>query len=330
MRRRGFTLIELLVVMAIIGILVGLLLPAVQMAREAARRAQCSNNLKQIGIALHNYHDAVGVLPFGIGARTVTPGGPKPLLWSCEPVVIGALLLPYMEHQTDYDAFNFTVDNCLNGYPSHISNAYNNANTTTYGRRLSVLLCPSDGYQPTKLGMSNYLANYGTSWNTLTPTDGPFHIASKYKLSHVSDGLAKTAAFSERCVRSKGWRPHGVNVFSITSGQPAFEAWCRGATASTTALGESGPGEIGYRHVLGPNKLSCYAAFDPIDHIYGPSAGQGGYNEKMLFPPTSEHPGGVNMLLLDGSVHFAGDSIDETLFRAYGTRAGGEATTSGF
>jgi prepilin-type N-terminal cleavage/methylation domain-containing protein len=273
-RRRGFTLIELLVVIAIIGVLIALILPAVQTAREEARRLQCTNNLKQIGLALHNYHDAVGVLPFGIGARMFPGGSSKPLLWSCDPVMICALLLPYLEQQSLYDEFNFNIDHCLNGYPSHISNAYTLANTTTYGRRVAVLLCPSDDLQPDKIGRSNYTANFGTSWNALTPTDGPFHIASRYKFQHISDGLAKTAAFSERHSKSTGYVPSGLNVFPQSTGQPAFETWCRaGAGGGATLSTGGGVGMIGYRHVFGPNRYACAASFDPIEHIYGPSAG---------------------------------------------------------
>src|SRR5262249_26323102 len=117
-RRTGFTLIELLVVIAIIAVLLALLLPAVQAAREAVRRAQCVNNLKQIGIALHNYHDAVGVLPFGSSGRTFPPRGPKPLLWACASVGPLTMLLPFMEQRPLYDAMNFQIDNCSNGSPT--------------------------------------------------------------------------------------------------------------------------------------------------------------------------------------------------------------------
>src|SRR4051812_29051532 len=105
MRRRGFTLIELLVVIAIIGILIALLLPAVQMAREAARRTSCTNTLKQIGLALTNYIDVNGRLPFGTAGRTFPPSGSKPLLWSCVSLSTNVMLLPYLEQDALYQQF---------------------------------------------------------------------------------------------------------------------------------------------------------------------------------------------------------------------------------
>src|SRR5438046_2551045 len=103
-KRNAFTLIELLVVIAIIGVLIGLLLPAVQAAREAARRIQCVNNLKQVGLALHSYHEAVRVLPFGSSGRTYPPKGPKPLLWSCRQSGPMTMLLPFLEERPLFDA----------------------------------------------------------------------------------------------------------------------------------------------------------------------------------------------------------------------------------
>ena len=107
-RNTGFTLIELLVVIAIIAVLISLLLPAVQAAREAARRISCNNNLKQIGLALANYHDSVGVYPFGAAAN-VSPRGPKPLAWACNEASPHAMILSYLEQQTVFNAINFQV-----------------------------------------------------------------------------------------------------------------------------------------------------------------------------------------------------------------------------
>src|SRR3954451_2672849 len=123
-KRRGFTLIELLVVIAIIGVLIALLLPAVQAAREAARRSQCTNNLKQIGIALHNYHDGTGSLPWGHG----------PFGWNDWSASV--MLLPFIEQKQIYDAINFNAN--ISG-----ANPGANENRTIQLMRLNVLLCPS-------------------------------------------------------------------------------------------------------------------------------------------------------------------------------------------
>src|SRR5690242_18412712 len=141
-RRNAFTLIELLVVIAIIGVLFGLLLPAVQAARAAVRRVQCVNDLKQIGIGLHNYHDTIGVFPFGMGGRTYPPRGPKPLMWSCETSTAHTMLLPYLEQGPLFNAINFQVDNCLNGWPPSYPATYLAVNATAFTTRVEVYLCP--------------------------------------------------------------------------------------------------------------------------------------------------------------------------------------------
>ena len=132
--RRGFTLIELLVVVAIIGVLIALLLPAVQAAREAARRAQCVNNLKQIGLGLHNYHDTVGSLPMGRERGTIDGQGRGYSAY--------AMVLPYLEQGSAYDSINFALSPDVG--PTNVAQA---ENTTVMNLTLSYLLCPSDKFQ---------------------------------------------------------------------------------------------------------------------------------------------------------------------------------------
>jgi prepilin-type N-terminal cleavage/methylation domain-containing protein/prepilin-type processing-associated H-X9-DG protein len=344
LRRSGFTLIELLVVIAIIGVLVSLLLPAVQSAREAARRIQCTDNLKQIGLALANYHDTVGVLPFGLGGRTFPPRGIKPLLWSCENTTTGAMILPYLEQGPLYDAINYRIDNCLNGNPSWVPRTYHDANLTAFSTRVAVYLCSSETREPvTAAGdraLTNYVPDFGTSWSDTNVTDGPFHILSATRLASVTDGTSQTAAFSEHALgtgedlssssavdrRTGGFR-RDIN----TSGSQAeLEQWCSTADhpgATPTSMGGYGWGysNSGYRHVFTPNHHYCYEYFDPIDHVYG--VWTGAY-ARILNPPTSYHPGGVNVLFLDGSVRFIKETINTAPWRALGTRAGGEVISA--
>jgi len=327
MRRRGFTLIELLVVIAIIGVLIAILLPAVQMAREAMRRASCTNNLKQIGVALHNYLDAHRVLPFGVAARSFPPHGPKPLLWSCVTMSGNVMLLPYLEQDVLYQQINFQVDNCLNGYPGWIPNTFNTANDTVFKAVVSVYVCPSEP-EPVEALRGNYAPNWGTSWNVYNRTDGPFHPLSSYRLKDLADGTSKTAAFSE--VAKKGqWVQRPGNT---SPNQAAFEAWCEQLNppgAMFSAVGRYGwlTGE-GYRHVFGPNApRACQEYFDPMDHIYGVNMGSW---PRQLNDAASFHPGGVNMLFFDGSVQFIKDGVNRAVYRGLGTRAGGETIDGAF
>jgi prepilin-type N-terminal cleavage/methylation domain-containing protein/prepilin-type processing-associated H-X9-DG protein len=188
MRRRGFTLIELLVVIAIIGVLIALLLPAVQAAREAARRMSCTNNLKQVGIALHGYHDAHGTLPMGYSYRTgYTQGG---FGW-------GTAILPYVEAKPIFDAANFRLP------------LWNDVNTTVGRAVIIFYLCPSDD---TSLGnflerdgfryaMGSYTASFGPGdMDFGDPEDrrGLFSRNSRTRFSEVRDGLSQTLAAGER------------------------------------------------------------------------------------------------------------------------------------
>ncbi len=152
----GFTLIELLVVIAIIAVLIGLLLPAVQSAREAARRAQCVNNLKQLGLAMHNYHTAINAFPMGQSLAWTSYGGGTPYQegwtnWSCH-----ALLLSYLEQTPLYNAANFQQTCCFFGDRADAMNS------TVYLTRINGFLCPSDG-QAGIQNINNYFGSIGTT-----------------------------------------------------------------------------------------------------------------------------------------------------------------------
>ena len=315
-RHRGFTLIELLVSLAIIAILMSLLLPAIHQAREAARRTVCRNNLRQIGVALHNYHDAHGVLPFGNGGR-IYPG--KWLGWSCNLMPGHVMLLPYLDQAPLYNQLDFSVDGCRNGHPPGWPNEWNQVNEPVLANaRIPVFVCPSQSPEPPP-GRLNYVMNFGTQWNHYDRTDGPFHTISSLSLTDVRDGTSCTAAFSERCSGQTAIRrarngsgPH----------QAAFERWCVAGGPSIDSGSAGTPGLGGfYHHVFGPNFRVCSEDREPVKHIYGPTAA---YAEHILAPPSSFHPGGVHVLLCDGSVRFVSDHVDQPLWRSVGTVRGGE------
>ncbi|QDV38779.1 DUF1559 domain-containing protein [Tautonia plasticadhaerens] len=350
----GFTLIELLVVIAIIGVLIALLLPAVQSAREAARRAQCTNNLKQLGLALHNYESAVQSLPWGDGPDQWNQ-------WSSM-----ALMSPYMEQYTIYSALNF-------GYA--LQNPALLANTTAQRATLSFLQCPSDEDRLTSPdGHNNYAANAGNApaafydWNNTgafnglfgwsgRPPDGqaPFTTPRSaneakqkpiVKLADIRDGTSNTAAFSER-VKGIGWfanptvpdltRPSATpvqidkpaNTVDLNSPQ-LFYQQCRqvspytpGAVFSPNfyAYGSywhnGGFGHSRYNHIMTPNQHSCNY-----------STSRWGGDSGGAYTASSRHPGGTNVCFADGSVRFIKESVAATVWWALGSRAGGEVVSA--
>ncbi|MBX6316228.1 MAG: DUF1559 domain-containing protein [Isosphaeraceae bacterium] len=340
MRRRGFTLIELLVVIAIIGILIALLLPAVQSAREAARRSQCTNNLKQLGLAVLNYESTHNMLPPTCTYSVAVVGN---------DFSMKAHLLPFLEVTNIYNATNY-------------SNAYNSAiNGTVTSTTISTFLCPSDGNQCHRqmanypgyyFGETNYGNNIGTSMSfNAGQFDGPAYslgstIGAPVKLAMITDGTSNTAIFSEwvkgrnQSIDAPGWMVYKIN--SAISWTPPYSptittnlidalqqlaAQCQASkTLSFSTKGyswmfmECGVGG-GYSHIMPPNKKACQ---------WSNLAGSPNGNAKhaTLIGASSAHPGGVNVGMLDGSVKFVKDSVSISTWAAIATMHGGEVISA--
>jgi prepilin-type N-terminal cleavage/methylation domain-containing protein/prepilin-type processing-associated H-X9-DG protein len=317
----GFTLIELLVVLAIIGLLTALLLPAVQAAREAARRVQCANNLRQIGIALHGYHDALGALPFGEG----------PDHWNNWSAF--AMLLPYVEQGVLFDTLNFSDWAAAPGNP---------ANATAQRTRLGVLLCPSDlDRLSAPEGHVNYCTNAGTDHDFAPrgPPSGLFaqvpYSAGAVRLQDVADGLSQTAALSERVKgldnRSDAYDPltpssalvelSGLradtrgyyNACLKTAPTPGVALhWNRDIGGMGAYWFYGGPTSSRYNHIMPPNTWNCGSG--QTDGAY--AAG-------------SRHPGLVHVLFADGTTRVVREGVAVVVWWAIGTRAGGEVLSGG-
>jgi prepilin-type N-terminal cleavage/methylation domain-containing protein/prepilin-type processing-associated H-X9-DG protein len=329
-RHRGFTLIELLVVIAIIAVLIALLLPAVQSAREAARRAQCTNNLKQIGLALHNYEGSWNALPAGRYGY--------PYLWSSL-----ASLLSYIEAANMYNAINFA-------FPSETNQLPYPANLTAQAAMVQTFLCPSDGRQrvdPLDFGGTNYVANCGTgtlnsgNFNVVAGgalPDGPFYNASAIRFAQVTDGLSNTAAFGETIM--------GGNLDTGPGSGPPSDARRQFALFNSTTITNIPPaqflppnvylqacltpdawsGDRGREWSRGSYIMASYNHFLTPNSEY-PDCTDKGRNAAVT-GPRSFHPGGVNLLVLDGHVQFIKDGVAQQTFRALATRAGGEVISS--
>lgn len=317
-RQSGFTLIELLVVIAIIGVLVALLLPAVQSAREAARRLSCRNNLKQIGLAMHNYHGTHRCLPPGRGAVL-------PAVFSAH-----AYLLPYIEQANLQNQIDFTsAPTTFSVGPSTTySGAANFAAATT---AVQTFLCPSDagpGRVPgSQFGATNYAGNAGSgtvAFGSLENSDGVFYRGSSISFRDLTDGTTHTVAFSERTL--------GSGMATASSSPPHIERFMWelplgvDPTPANCVAASSGDwfAERGGKWILGNYGNTLY------NHFYAPNAEawdcMNMTQRFALGTARSLHPGGATVLLCDGSVRFVSDNIDLVIWRAIATRQGGEIT----
>ena len=338
-RRRAFTLIELLVVIAIIAILIGLLLPAVQKVREAASRAKCSNNLKQLALALHNYHDANQRFPFGKGPSYA--GAPVYARWS-----VHSQILPYIEQDNLYRSIDFTkppetpgMAGVINFMPAHQNP--NRENAAASRTRVGIFICPSDGAsEPSDWpGQNNYYANQGVQFlcdlseslpSTVAPgevPDGLLYYLSKTKMASILDGTSNTIVFSEK-LRGNG-SPDPRTDMKTMPNQITLDtayATCRSlnpqtATPLTSKQGYSWVmGEMcctTYNHVDTPNTVTCAGIGFPGNMA----------NMAMVVPPSSYHAQGVNVSFADGSVRFISNTITLQSWRAMGTINRGEVVS---
>jgi prepilin-type N-terminal cleavage/methylation domain-containing protein/prepilin-type processing-associated H-X9-DG protein len=344
-RQAGFTLIELLVVIAIIAVLIALLLPAVQAAREAARRMQCTNNLKQIGVAMHGYHDQQGSLPPGM----------KGCCWGTWLVYV----LPFVEQQSLYNAWNSVGDDRYDGGIQAGMFRYDGvANITVVSTRVKTYMCPTDPnnlantYDSQTIGNAtftataqNYVVNFGNTIINQTPvyvnngvsvrflgapftdmgapdTDivgyaGPV-VSGTVNFSGLVDGLSNTMMTSEVLV---GQSQSG-SIFDYR-GQSwwAYAAQFTGLNAPNSSSPDVG--QFSSYCLNGMGNPPCTGATGGVDSTGTTYTGLG-----MVNTPRSKHPGGVNAGMCDGSVRFIKNSVNVNVFQSIASARGGEIVGS--
>jgi prepilin-type N-terminal cleavage/methylation domain-containing protein/prepilin-type processing-associated H-X9-DG protein len=348
--RPGFTLIELLVVIAIIAVLIALLLPAVQAAREAARRSQCVNNLKQIGLAVMNYESANGAIP---PTGAVSPSGfPRSQIGTFG---MKTRLLFYLEQASIYNTVNF-------GYEPEDATG---ANDTIIITKLNALLCPSDANDPGAAypftmkngsgtfapGTTNYPNNIGTIYRSNGGLyDGPAYLLGASQattattpvlantpsngtliLAAITDGTSNTIIFSEWVKGLNNTTSPGLQqIYNATLAFPTTNTYvplttyfnsCYSSNAIHTSFSRKGIDWCnqwngqggGYSQVMTPNTKACYFSGDAQNYV-----------DHTLIGASSNHPGGVNVGMLDGSVRFVKNSVAQPTWWALGTNGGGE------
>jgi len=327
----GFTLIELLVVIAIVVILIALLVPAVQQAREAARRTHCKNNLKQLGLALHNHEEKHGKYPSGV-IRKIWDQQPT---WSEGHWAWGvfANLLPYVEQNNLHGELH--LDKPLLGAPPTFEILPEHRDLVN--KRVGMLLCPSDSeivldyrYRPL-----NYVACLGSG--VMTPkqaagtdrnSDGIFYANSRTRPRDIKDGLSNTIAFSETTLGRGGPGADGFVVSNPSTG--AEDVWAALMPWETSTLSDAACESASAFGVTRGNTWASASHLSGFFNTYlPPNSVRSDCIIHFTFSPgwvaaRSRHAGGVNVAMADGSVRFVGESIDLELWRALSTRVGSE------
>ncbi len=322
--RSAFTLVELLVVIAIIGILVGLLLPAVQAAREAARRMSCGNNLKQMGLALHNYHDTFRSFPPpGVYRRDNSNSS-----WSVQ-----ARILPQLEQSNLQNLIDWSIPYAAQGQVARV--------------RVPVYLCPSEPNDelrpdpsPSDPNFAHYPLNYGINmgeWFVYSPQravggSGLVYPNGKTRMASVTDGTSNTLAFSE----VKAWNPYlrdGGNPSALDLPTPTSPGMVVGfggtlkTNSGHTEWVDARVHQSGFTTTFTPNTQMLYSNDGATYDVDFTSSREGRSTTDPTYAAVtsrSYHTGGVQVGLVDGSVRFVTESLALDVWRALGSRAGGE------
>ncbi|EAQ79961.1 DUF1559 domain-containing protein [Blastopirellula marina] len=290
--RYAFTLVELLVVIAIIGVLIALLLPAVQQAREAARRMSCSNNMKQLGLAMHNYHDTFGSFPFGFIGDPPEMATHRRICWM-------QTILPFIEQNALSDAFKADTEVYTQNVPDSIQEVV-----------IEGLLCPSEANRDATGGNSvagfqgNYVVNTGDDqMHRYDPLDGLFFSKSSLGFRDTVDGTSNTLLYGETIKRP------GTGAWGASGGYWGGGAW----------------GSHGFTTLESPNTTVADRNYSCKTTTFkkAPCTATGVSHELQNFS-RSYHPGGVMVTLADGSTRFIAETVNLSTWQALSTRAGGE------